>query len=113
MAFDAELADLMRSAIGDVEGMSEKRMMGGLCFFLHGNMIGGADRSREGHRRLMFRVGKSNADRAAELGALVPLQLGERIMPGFYFVDAERCDARLLSSWLDLALANARNLPPK
>ncbi len=48
-----------------------------------------------------------------ELGALGPLLLGDRIMPGFYFVDAERCDAALLTRWLDLALEHVRSLPPK
>lgn len=113
MAQDPELADRMRAALGGGAGYSEKRMMGGTCFFLHGNMVGGADRAKDGQRRFMFRVGKDNADRAAELGALKPMSLGDRIMPGFYFVDAERCDAALLGRWLDLALEHARGLPPK
>lgn len=113
MAHDPELAERMRAALGSGKEYSEKRMMGGTCFFLNGNMIGGADRSKEGDRRFMFRVGKDNVERAAELGALGPLLLGDRVMPGFYFVDAEQCDAALLGRWLDLALENARSLPPK
>ncbi len=103
----------MRTALGEGADITEKRMMGGTCFFLDGNMVGGADRAKDGQRRFMFRVGKANADHAAELGALGPLLLGDRIMPGFYFVDAERCDAALLAQWLDLALEHARSLPPK
>lgn len=113
MAQDPELAERMRGALGNGLEYTEKRMMGGTCFFLHGNMVGGADRAKDGQRRFMFRVGKDNADRAAELGALGPLLLGERIMPGFYFVDAERCDAALLARWVALALGHARSLPPK
>lgn len=113
MAHDPELAERMRAALGEGAAYSEKRMMGGTCFFLNGNLVGGADRAKDGARRFMFRVGKANADRAAELGALGPLLLGDRIMPGFYFVDAERCDAALLTRWLDLALEHVRCLPPK
>lgn len=113
LAFDAELTERMRLVIGDGDGISEKRMMGGTCFFLHGNMIGGADRAKDGMCRFMFRVGKANSDRAAELGAIAPLLLGDRVMPGFYFVDAEGCEDALLHRWLELALANARSLPPK
>lgn len=113
MAHDPELTERMRAALGSGAEFSEKRMMGGTCFFLRGNMVGGADRAKDGQRRFMFRVGKDNAERAGELGALGPLLLGDRIMPGFYFVDAEKCDAALLGRWLDLALEHARGLPPK
>lgn len=113
MAYDPELAERFRTALRDLQGISEKRMMGGICFFLNGNMVGGADRPKAGPCRLMFRVGKDNADKAAELGAAAPLQLGERIMPGFYFVDADNCDDANFSAWMALALSNARALPPK
>lgn len=103
----------MRAALGEGAEITEKWMMGGTCFFLNGNMVGGADRAKDGERRFMFRVGKANADCATKLGALGPLLLGERIMSGFYLVDAERCDAALLTRWLDLALEHARSLPAK
>ncbi len=35
-------------------------MMGDICFFLNGHMIGGADLGPAGGERLMFRVGKPN-----------------------------------------------------
>ena len=112
MAYDAELSDRYRSALAKRDQITEKRMMGGICFFLHGNMVGGADRSKQGERRFMFRVGKGNPA-AAELPHGVPVILGERPMPGFYFVDAECCDDALLADWLKLALTHAASLPPK
>ena len=112
MAFDEALAARMRAALGDGPEISEKRMMGGVCFFLDGHMVGGADRSKEGQRRLMFRVGKGNAAAAALPGG-APMVLGDRPMRGFYFVDGDRCDDDLLQRWLALALAHARSLPPK
>lgn len=112
MAYDEALTDRMREAIGDGPGISEKRMMGGVCFFLHGNMVCGADRSKQGERRLMFRVGKGN-EKAVSLAQGVPVILGDRPMPGFYFVDAGSCNDSLLRSWLDVALEHAGGLPPK
>lgn len=112
MAFDEALTQRMRAALGERPGLSEKRMMGGVCFFLDGNMVGGADRSKQGERRFMFRVGKTN-DAAAALPQGVPMTLGERAMPGFYFVDGESCDDELLKRWLDIALDHARSLPPQ
>lgn len=112
MAFDEALTQRMRAALGEGLGLSEKRMMGGVCFFLDGNMICGADRSKEGERRFMFRVGKGN-EAAAALPQGAPMFLGNRPMPGFYFVDGDRCDDDLLQHWLDVALSHARSLPSK
>ena len=55
MAHDSVTADRFREALGAMNGLAEKRMMGGLCFMLNGNMIGGADRTRDGVGRFMFR----------------------------------------------------------
>lgn len=112
VAFDEALTNRMRAAFGERESITEKRMMGGVCFFLGGNMVCGADRSKEGERRFMFRVGKGNAA-AAALPQGTPMFLGDRPMRGFYFVDGERRDDELLHRWLDVALSHARSLPPK
>ena len=64
MAYDEQLATRFRKAINEPSNISEKRMMGGLCFLHNGNMIGGADRNKEGSGRFMFRVGKDNETEA-------------------------------------------------
>ena len=60
MAYDDAVADRFRQAVDGLVGISEVRMMGGLCFLVNGNMLGGVDRTKEGIDRLMFRVGKVN-----------------------------------------------------
>ena len=60
MGYDESLAQTMRAALGQGGGISEKRMMGAICFFLNGNMVGGVDRPKGGTDRFMFRVGKNN-----------------------------------------------------
>ncbi|MGI9417946.1 MAG: TfoX/Sxy family protein [Geminicoccaceae bacterium] len=113
MAYDEELAERFREALGGDEGVSEKRMMGGVCFLLNGNMIGGADRTKEGARRFMFRVGKDNHDEALKRPGAMPMDMGGRRMSGFVFVDAENCDDGALNDWIMLARSFVDGLPAK
>ncbi|MEM8951105.1 MAG: TfoX/Sxy family protein [Pseudomonadota bacterium] len=113
MAYDEELAERFRKAVRGLGEMSEKRMMGGVCFLLNGNMIGGADRNEEGLKRFMFRVGKENHAEALKRPGAMPMDMGGRRMSGFVFVDAERCDDGMLSDWIALAHAFVAELPAK
>lgn len=112
MAYDEELNSRWRAALAKLEGVSEKRMMGGTCFFLNGNMLGGADRGKTG-RRLMFRVGKDNMAAALTRPGAAVMELGGRKMSGFVFVDAEQCDDDGLKDWIALARSFVGTLPPK
>ena len=112
MAYDESQAQRMRAALGDASTTSEKRMMGALCFFLNGNMVGGTDSWSGGEPRFMFRVGKGIGEAELPPHGEVMIQ-GGRVMPGFYFVNARRCDDALLAHWLALAVRHAESLPPK
>lgn len=113
MAHDESLAARMRDALEGLAGISEKRMMGGVCFLLDGNMLCGADRPKTGEGRFMFRVGKDNqADALARPGAQ-PMEMGGRRMNGFVFVEAEACDDAAMKEWISLALGFVGGLPPK
>jgi hypothetical protein len=113
MAYDEDLANRLRGMVNGTAGLSEKRMMGGLCFFLNGNMFAGADRNKSGQRRFLFRVGKENDAVAARLpGGEVMVQGGRR-MSGFYFVDADESDDAKIGEWLSLAVSHVLTLPPK
>ena len=41
MAYDAGHAQLMQEALHDVDGITEKKMFGGLCFMFNGHMVCG------------------------------------------------------------------------
>ena len=41
MAYSEEHAQILRDALSDVSGITEKKMFGGLCFLLGGNMAAG------------------------------------------------------------------------
>jgi len=88
-------------------------MMGGTCFFINGNMLGGADRTKEGEGRFMFRVGKDNEAQAlTRKGAAVMVQGGRR-MGGLIFVSEGVCDKKALRDWVALAQDFVGTLPPK
>ncbi|ASP36827.1 TfoX/Sxy family protein [Labrenzia sp. VG12] len=113
MAIDEDLNDRLRGLLGSRSGLAEKKMMGGLCFLLNGHMIGGADRTKDGERRFIFRVGKDNHDKASALPGAVPMVQGGRTMSGLFFVGEDEAPDDVLQSWLDLAVENALSLPPK
>jgi TfoX/Sxy family transcriptional regulator of competence genes len=55
MAYDEELADRVRLVLSTRSGLTERKMFGGLCFMLGGNMCCGVV-----NNELMVRVGADN-----------------------------------------------------
>jgi len=113
MAYDEELAHRFRQVLDGMVGISEKRMMGAACFFLDGNMIGGASRQKDGRGRFLFRVGKDNQAEALARDGAEPAVLGGRRMSGFMVVDTDACDDDALCDWVSLALSFVTTLPAK
>ncbi|MBO6519139.1 MAG: hypothetical protein JJ900_13995 [Rhodospirillales bacterium] len=114
MAYDEDIANRFRDALSCYYGITEKRMMGGVCFFHQGNMLGGADIAKDGTRRFMFRVGKQNESIAlARPGAeIVELAKGRR-MGGMIFVDEAKCGGAALAEWIALAMSFVSALEAK
>ena len=113
MAYDEELVGRFRDALGDDASISEKRMMGGICFFINGNMLGGANRTKEGERRFMFRVGKDNEEEALGRPGASLVELGGRRMGGMIFVAEAKCGADAMLEWITLARNFVDHMPPK
>lgn len=113
MPVDETLNARMREALTAHVGISEKRMMGGLCFFLNGNMLGGVRRHADGVGRFMFRVGKSNERAALSDPTAHAVIHGTRKLGGFVRVDEDDCDDAALLRWLNLCLEHAAALPRK
>lgn len=113
MAYDEGAAEVIRAAIGPRPGLSEKKMFGGLCFLLDGNMLAGVHGLKAGGGA-MFRVGPKREDDALALPGTRPMQMTGRRMRGFVDVAPEYLeDPETMSSILDLALAYIATLPPK
>ena len=71
MSYDEELAQVMRNALARLDGVTEKRMFGGLCFPRNGNMLCGVHR-----RGGMARAGKENEESALQIEGATGLQVG-------------------------------------
>lgn len=113
MAYDEALAQRLRDGLRSIKGVSEKRMMGGLCVMVRGNMLGGVDRTKSGHDRFMFRVGKDNEAKALRRPGASIVEMGGKRLGGFIFVDASVCDGRSLKQWIAMALTFVGRLPKK
>lgn len=113
MAFDEALAQRLRDGLARVKGVSEKRMMGGLCVLVNGNMLGGVDRAKDGSDRFMFRVGKDNETEALARPGATIVDMGGKRLGGLVFVAADACDDKALKAWLSLSLGFVGQLPRK
>lgn len=114
MAADEKLTKRFYKALGREDGVTEKRMMGGICFMLNGHMVGGADRNaKTQYGRFMFRVGKDNEAKALSLPGTTIVEQGKRRMGGLVFVDADNCSAKNLKSLAKLATEFVESLPAK
>ncbi|WP_292020991.1 TfoX/Sxy family protein [Maritimibacter sp. UBA3975] len=112
MAYDDGEAEILRTDLGGLAGLSEQAMFGGLCFFQNGHMIGGVRRASEGGA--LFRVGKENAPAALALDGVTPMVMGARTMGGFVSISSDGlADDLLRTKLLDMALSFIATLPPK
>ncbi|GHF45089.1 TfoX/Sxy family protein [Seohaeicola zhoushanensis] len=108
MPFDAAMAERMRADLGFQPGLSEKRMFGGLCFLLHGNMVCGVARDMA-----FYRPGKTREAEALALGA-APLSFTGRPMGGMVELDAGGFeDEATRAALTELSLSHVATLPAK
>ena len=108
MPHDPHLADRMRHALKTRKGITEKKMFGGYCWMLNGNMLCGVEVGR-----YMFRVGKDLEAEALARSGASPMDITGRPMRGFVWVAEKNADGADLKSWIDLAVKFVRSLPPK
>jgi hypothetical protein len=109
MAHSEELAARARRALAGHPGLAEKRMFGGLCFLLRGNMTCGI-RGDE----LMVRIGPDGwADALAQPHAR-EMDFTGRSLRGFVYVAAAGIeDDDGLEYWVRRGVDFAGSLPPK
>lgn len=102
------LVDRLRQAFAGRRNITEKRMFGGACFLLRGNMLCGTGKSD-----FMFRVGREQDAEALSRRGARPMDITGRVMKGFVWVDPRSCDSRALRRWIDLAENYVGKLPAK
>jgi TfoX/Sxy family transcriptional regulator of competence genes len=110
MAYDDELANRIRTLIGDEPGLTEKTMFGGLAFLVNGNMSVAAS-SKGG---LLLRVQPAQTMALAKKPHASPMEMRGRPMEGWLRVaEAGVKTDKGLAPWVKLSVAFARGLPPK
>ncbi|MEM7465045.1 MAG: TfoX/Sxy family protein [Pseudomonadota bacterium] len=113
MTYDEVLSQRMRDALDGLPAISEKKMMGGVCFLINGNMVGGAHRDKKtGIGNFMFRVGKDNETEAIKVHGAGEMIMGERKMGGFVQAE-EEIENTAFTNLVSLAVSFAGSLPPK
>jgi len=106
--YDEVLANRVRALLSAREIFSERKMFGGLCFMLGGNMacgIAGDD--------LMVRTGPARYEESLRQPHARPMDFTGRPMTGMVFVGPEGLDDEGLARWLAVGVNFAATLPPK
>lgn len=109
MAYDEKLAQRVRQVVATRGDISERKMMGALCFMAGGHMCCGVTGSE-----LMIRVGRDAYERTLAERHVRPMEIGSRQATGFVLVDAAgfRSDVAL-AEWIRRGIDFVSTLPPK
>jgi hypothetical protein len=98
----------MREALRRRAGIVEKRMFGGICWMLRGNMLCGV-----WHDGFLFRVGPDQQPEALARPGATPMEITGRPMRGFVLVGADEAIDAGLEAWIAFAMRFVGGLPPK
>ena len=109
MAYDEELAERIRKLLAPHDGLTEKRMFGGISFLVHGNMCCGVARDD-----LVVRVGPERYEMAVMEPHARPMDFTGRPMKGLVYVGAGGyASDQDLAKWVKRGVDFAASLPAK
>jgi TfoX/Sxy family transcriptional regulator of competence genes len=110
MAYDEDLANRIRELIADEDGLTEKRMFGGLAFLIDGHM----SVSVSGQGGLLLRVDPEQTEALLAEPHAQPFDMRGRDIQGWLRVEPEGVTSRAqLERWVRRGVDHARTLPPK
>lgn len=109
MAYSESLAARIRQALGRSPGLGEKKMFGGVCFLLRGNMLVGVWKDS-----LIARVGPAQEADALRAPHAKRMDLTGKPMQGWILVEPEGVEHdRQLQAWIRRASDFVETLPAK
>ena len=109
MPYDKGLAQRVRELLEDKPDFDEKKMFGGICFLLLGNMVCGIINDD-----LIVRIGADNYVEALKLPGTKKFDLTGKPMKGWVMVLSKALESdETLSEWVQKAVTFVRSLPPK
>ena len=109
MSYDEQLAHRLRLQLNRRPGFSERKMFGGICFMLHGNMCGGILRAD-----LIVRVQPEEFDQAMRQPHTRAFDFTGKPMTGFVVVSPKGYRADIaFKNWVALGTECERTRPGK
>ena len=109
MAYSKSLSERIRHLVSRQRGVTEKKMFGGVCFLLNGNLLVGVWKDS-----LIVRVGKDAYEAALLVEHVKEFDITGRPMKGWVMVEADGIDSdHQLTHWVDQATLFVRTLPVK
>lgn len=110
VAYDEDLADRIRAAIGAEPALTERRMFGGLAFLVGGHMAVAAG----GGGGAMVRAAPAEFDEMVSAGEAEPVVMRDRPMRGWLNLRPDQLGTdEQLARWVGIGVGYARSLPPK
>ena len=107
MANDEPLNQRIRQILAKRERVSERKMFGGACFMIDGNMCVGTWKGS-----LIVRLDKKNHDRTLAEPHIRPADMNGRVMKGWALVEPAGIESdNDLTVWVDRAVRFAESLP--
>ena len=109
MSYDEALAQRVHNLLKRQQGFSQRKMFGGLCFMLHGNMCCGITQDE-----VMLRLGNINAQKALELPYTREMDFTGKPLKSMIYVEYPGLeDDNELKFWIKQAVMFVKSLPPK
>ena len=110
MPYDEDLANRLRELLADEDGITEKKMFGGLAFLLHGHM----SVSASGRGGVLARIDPAETEAMLKKAHVSRMEMGGRTMDGWLRVAPDGIKTkRQLEPWVKRSLGYVKTLPPK
>jgi len=109
MAYSEKIESRIKKIVTDWKNTADKKMFGGVCHLLNGNMFCGVHKEF-----LILRLGADTAEDALKLPHIRPFDITGRPMKGWVMVaqDGFKSDKEL-KNWLDQTRKFVETLPAK
>lgn len=109
MAYSESLALRVRQILGRRHGIFEKKMFGGLCFLLNGNICVGIWK-----QSLIVRLDPTHYEESLDHEHVREFDVTGRPMRGWVLVEPDGVESdQQLTRWIDRSMQFVETLPPK
>ncbi len=109
MPYNEDIEKRILNIVNDWDNTDSKKMFGGICHLIRGNMFCGVYKDF-----LILRLGVEHAKISMELPFVGPFDITGRPMKGWVMVEEQGLTTEeSLRNWLDQAKSFASTLPPK